>query len=295
MKSTQLDLLEGHPLKDSPSFRNDRQLMMLPFFTLGRKPVHEGQEHRWREGDADLFIRNSPGEDGLPTMFDLDILIGVITIIVQAMNRNEPVTPRVSFHVHDMLTSIGRGTGGREYALFLASLKRLKGTTVFTNVTAGDQIEDGGFGWLQSFKIAKRRLPSGKEVMQKCEVVICDWLFNAIVVEKRVLSMDPDYFALESGLERKVYQIIRAHLGNKTFWHIGLDRLHEKTGSSSQKKRFNYEMRQMIERDPFPEWALYLSEDGRMPVAIPKDGPKLATRRPLFLVVHRRTAPRLIS
>jgi plasmid replication initiation protein len=291
MKTSQLDLLDGSSLKDATSFRNDRQLMMLPFFTLGRKPIHEGQEHRWSEGGSDFFIRNSPGEDGLPTMFDLDILIHTITQIVQGMNRGEPVSPRVKFHVHDCLSSIGRGTGGREYALFLQSMKRLKGTTVFTNVTSGTMIEDGGFGWFQSYKIIRRKLPSGKEVMAYCEVVICDWLFNAVVVEKRVLSMDPAYFALESGLERKVYQIIRAHLGQKTTWGIGLDRLHVKTGSSSPKKRFTYEMRQMVERDPFPEWALYLSTDGRIPTEAPAPG----SRRPLHLVVYRRDGLRPVQ
>lgn len=288
-EATQLDLLSGSALRDAPSFRNDRELMMLPFFTLGKTPRHTATESRWvEEGGVEFYIRNSPGEDGLPTMWDQDILIYIETLIVQAMNRGEPTSPRVRFHIHDCLQAIRRRPGGTEYRLFHQSLKRLKGTTVFTNVTSGDAVEDGGFGWIQGFRLGRQRNASGKEVATYCEVTLCDWLYTAIVKDKRVLALDPEYFQLDSGLERKLYQIIRGHIGSKTSWRIGLDRLHVKTGSTSPRKRFHYEIRQMVERDPFPAWSLCLTHDGRLNgLALPGQEP-IKSGKPVFLLATRR-------
>ena len=293
LPAVQEDLFQGHALKDTTSFRSDREIMSNPFFTLCKHPRKAGWEKRWIDDDGqEVFIRNSPGEDGCPTMWDQDILSYLQTLIAQRMNRNEPVSKRIQFSVHDCLTAIRRGCGGTEYRGFHQSLKRLKGTTVFTNITSGDIIRDGGFGWLQSFDILREK-KTGK--MLACEIELCDWVFNAMVREQRYLQFDADYFALESGLERKVFQIIRRHIGNFHGWHVSLEKLYVKTGSESEQKRFNYEIRQLVERDPFPLWALQLSTDPRGPQfggSVVAPAPN--RRAPVYLYVYRRTMPRLV-
>jgi plasmid replication initiation protein len=295
-KALQSDLFYGDPLRDATSFRNDGALMALPFFTPGRTPVHEGIERSWVESDnRKYFIRNSPGEDGLPTIFDLDILCYLVTLLVTRLNRGDPVYPRISFTINDCLHSIRRGNGGREYDLFLQSLKRLKGTTVYTNVTSADLIEDSGWSWLQSFSLRKRTNSAGRDQMVACEVVICDWLFNAVVKEGRSLQLDADYFDLQGGLERRLYLIIRKHIGNKSSWWIGLDKLYVKTGSNSEFKRFAFEMRKMVEQNPFPAWDLKLSTDSRAPnMGGTVETPVKGRRTPLFLYVYRRDMTRLV-
>ena len=285
--AVQEDLFQGQPLKEATSFRSDREIMSNPFFTLGKHPRRTGWERRWVDEEGQqVFIRNSPGEDGCPTMWDQDILSYLQTLITTRINQGEPVSKRIQFNVHDCLIAIRRGIGGTEYRGFHASLKRLKGTTVFTNITSGDVIRDGGFGWLQTFDILRDKT-SGK--MLACEIELCDWVFNAMVREQRYLQFDAEYFSLESGLERKLYQIIRRHLGNFSGWHIALDKLYVKTGSESEQKRFNYEIRQVVERDAFPLWSLQLSTDSRGPqfggTVVP---PKPNRRVPVYLYVYKR-------
>ena len=289
LPAPQPDLFFGQPLKDATSFRSDREVMSLPFFTLAKRPRKTGWERSWvDEGGRQVFIRNSPGEDGCPTMWDQDILSYIQTLIVGRMNRGEPVAKRIQFSVHDCLTAIRRSAGGSDYQSFLLSLKRLKGTTVYTNVESADTVSDGGFGWLQTFKIVRDKASNR---MMSCEIELCDWLFNAMVQDQRYLQFDAEYFALDSGLERKLYQIIRRHLGNMSGWHVGLDKLYVKTGSDSEQKRFNYEIRQIVERDPFPAWALYLSTDSRGPQfggGIVRPIPQ--KRQPVYLYVYKRSA-----
>lgn len=295
-KVIQADLFSGAPLRDAQSFRSDRELMALPFFTPGRTPVHEGFERSWVEQDGTKrFIRNSPGEDGLPTIFDYDILSYLQTLVVGRLNRGEPVFPRMTFVVNDCLAAIRRGNGGREYDLFLQSLKRLKGTSVYTNVESADVTEDSGWSWITAFALRKRKTAGGKEIMTSCEVTLCDWVFNAIVKEKRFLSLPPEYFDIQGGLERKLFLVIFRHLGNQASWWIGLDRLYVKTGSLSEFKRFSYEVRKMAERDPFPDWELKVTTDNRpLHMGGATSSATKSRKTPMFLHVTRRSTLRLV-
>ncbi|MHB8285897.1 MAG: replication initiator protein A [Caulobacteraceae bacterium] len=284
--TVQQDLFQGPSLGETTSLRNDREIMSYPFFTLGKQPVHTARESRWTEEDGrEVYIRNSPGEFGLPTTWDMDILIYVQTLINHSMQRGEPVSPRVQFQVYDCLKAIRRGTGGNHYERFLASLMRLTGSMVFTNISSGDKIRDAGFNWLQTFDIIRDK--SGK--MIACEIVLCEWLYNSILSGDRLLQVDSEYFDLDSGLYRKVYQMIRRHIGNASSWHIGLEKLYLKSGASSEMKKFVFDVREMVKVDPFPKWTLHLSTDHRGA----KNGgsvvaPTSRSREPLYLYVFRR-------
>jgi plasmid replication initiation protein len=56
------------------------------------------------------------------------------------------------------------------------------------------------------------------------EVKLSDWLYNAIV-NFEVLTLHRDYFRLDGGLERRVYELCRKHCGHQTTWSIGLELL----------------------------------------------------------------------
>src|SRR4051812_49607259 len=67
--------------------------------------------------------------------------------------------------------------------------------------------------------------------MAGIEVTLNDWMFRAIVKDRRVLTTNPRYFGLTMGLERRLYELARKHLGQQPIWQIGLPRLAEKCGS----------------------------------------------------------------
>ena len=73
-------------------------------------------------------------------------------------------------------------------------------TTVLTNISTTEEIADEGFGWLESFKIKRRRTAGGAEVMASCEVVVSDWLFGLFVNSRRALAIDSAYFDLQGAI-----------------------------------------------------------------------------------------------
>ena len=62
-------------------------------------------------------------------------------------------------------------------------------------------------------------------------------MFNAIEANE-VLTLHPDYFRLRKPLERRIYEIVRKHCGNKQSWRIGTKLLLKKTGSQTPLWKF---------------------------------------------------------
>jgi plasmid replication initiation protein len=247
LRPKQIELFVAQQL-DVVSLRDDIDIMSLPFFSIEKTPRHDPIEFERTVGDRRQYIRVSPGEYGLATIWDNDIILYLRTQIIEALNRDREVSKKISFHIHDCLVATGRRTGGREYELFKEALTRLKTTTVLTNISTSEEIADEGFGWLESFKIKRRRPAGGAEVMASCEVVVSEWLFGLFVNSRRALAIDSAYFDLQGGLERKLYGILRKHLGNQSIWQIGLDTLKDLCGVRRDLRRFTYDLKKIVER-----------------------------------------------
>lgn len=267
-KVPQPDLFLGQPLHEAASFRDDIDLMSMPFFTPEKhsfepiefeRIVGEGARAR-RE-----WLKISPGEFGNATVYDKDPLLYIRTQLITALNEGRPVGRRVRFPIHDCLRSCNRHTGKADYEALKMSLMRLKTTTVFTNITTSDDIVDEGFGWIESFRIVKRRTASGKEVMGSCEVVLSEWLYNLMINHSRAVSIDREYFSLTGGLERALYGIVRKHLGRQHVWHISLDKLRLLTGSRRELRKFKYDLAKLCDKG-LPGFSMEITKDPRPPL-----------------------------
>lgn len=288
-KVPQPDLFMGQPLHDAVTFRDDVDLMSMPFFTPEKqsfepiefdRTVGEGARAR-RE-----WLKISPGEFGVATIYDKDPLLYTRTQLIQAINEDRPVGRRIRFHIHDCLRSCNRHVGKADYEAFKMSLTRLKTTTVLTNITVGEDSIDEGFGWIESFKITRRRTASGKEVMAACEMVLSEWLYGLMINHSRAVSIDPEYFKLTGGLERALYGIVRKHVGQQSSWHIGVDKLRLLCGSRRELRKFKYDLAKLCEKG-LPGFELELTKDPRPPSLILAGSAPLISRASKDYLVAR--------
>ena len=247
-----LDSIIDAPIKD------DQELMARPYFSLQKQPrmepiVYEDTKHG-------ISIRISPGEQGIATIWDKDILIYCASAIMDRLERGLPVDRVIRFAAHDCLRLTGRGTGKRAYELLKDAAFRLRSTTITTNVKSGGQSEDRGFGWIDNFRVIKKTV-NGKEVMVGFEVALNDWMFRAITEDKRVLTIDREYFKLSKGLERRLYELARKHCGGQPEWKISLPKLAERCGVLSEIKEFKRQLTAIITDDPLPRYHISLMFD----------------------------------
>lgn len=227
--------------------------MEHPFYCLSKKP--ETKVRRYEHNGNWLEV--TPSVKGLATIYDKDILIYCISQIMAKLKRGESVTKRVRINSRDLLIFTNRGTSGRDYAALVESLDRLEGTRIRTNIHVGDEEQTDGFGLIDASAVRRKRGLDGRLLW--CEVVLSDWVFDAIRANA-VLTLHPDYFRLRKPLERRLYELARKHCGSQAEWVCSVEILHKKSGSKSPLKQFRYLLKETASTDHLPDYRLSYDE-----------------------------------
>jgi plasmid replication initiation protein len=168
------------------------------------------------------------------------------------MKQGRPPHQIVRFQVYDFLVSTNRSTGQKGYQLLEKALDRLRSVSIKTNIKTGDTEEIASFGLLDWWHMV---VDASNATVQ---VKISDWLYRAIT-NLEVLTLHRDYFRLDGGLERRIYELCRKHCGHQEKWVVGLETMHEKSGSSSPLKLFRHYMHRLVDSNHLPDYWLSLN------------------------------------
>ena len=228
--------------------KNDLASMEHPLFSLATRPDRRilNYEHNGAE------ITVVPSVKGLATIHDKDILIFCISQLMAAQNAGRQLSRTLHLKAHDLLIATNRETSGDAYRRLRESFERLAGTRITTNIVTGGEEVTSGFGLIESWEIV-RKARGGR--MVNVAVTLSDWLFRA-VLSKSVLTLSRDYFRLRKPLERRIYELTRKHCGRQSAWTISVETLLKKSGSASPRRVFRKMVRDMIEAQPLPDYAM---------------------------------------
>lgn len=255
-------LTEKHPVRDlfiadifdNTSFKDDMASMSHPIFVLSKKKDMRCLEYR----KDNMSISIKPNIDGLPTIFDKDVLLYCGSLLMEQVNKGifPPRTLRISSH--DLLVSTRRPTNDSGYKMLKKALDRLRGITIKTNIKTGKREQTSAFGLIESYDIIESSRVKNR--MLRLEITLSEWFYNSIL-GKEVLTINRDYFRLGKPMERRLYEIARKHCGNQKSWKIGLIPLIEKTGSTGTLRLFRSRLKIIANDDHIPDYALALDED----------------------------------
>jgi len=260
LASEQIDLFV-ESLVSAP-LRDDRATMEFPFFALQKRPLLTPILYQ----DGNVSIRVSPGERGIASIWDKDVLIYLSSLINGKIERGEAVSRTVRIAAYDLLRVTRRHTGKNGYQEIYDALFRLRSTTITTDIQSGGERETRGFGWIDSFRIVTKENKAGSKVMQGLEITLNDWTFRALVKDRRVLSINPAYFDLTGGLERRLYEIARKHVGRQAEWKVSLLLLAKKCGTMQRNlRRFKFDLKELAELDRLPDYQMFLINDHSSP------------------------------
>lgn len=264
-----------------PPLRDNRDAMELPFLSLqkGRKlPI----EFAGRIKDRDVYVSVAADVRAtIATIWDWDLIIFAASHLNDAIEAGLKPSSRIRFVPHDALKQIGRGTGGKDYKELAQTIRRLRLTTVITNIRE----EDGAgaekpFSWLTDYSIPKRysRTPmtadnheGTPDPARPWEIELPDWLFNSILRRTGILAVHPDYFDLTGGLERWLYRVARKAVPDKAdvkAIKFRMQTLHERSGTTRPLRNFAVDIRRLAEADTLPEYGLRIEKDGRNELVI---------------------------
>ena len=273
-KSTQLDRepeqgdlflceITNWPVKD------DIGSMEFPLFSLAKQKDTRTREYR----RGNKVVRIIPSTVGAATVFDKDLLLYIASQIVEARNRGLQVSRTVQIESFDFLLGTERGDGRASFERILGMLRRLRGTSIETNIPTGkDNVtQTKGFSMIDSFEVLSEQKrvstivdkKTGKtdeveiERVLSFTVTISEWLYNGLL-NFEVLTLDHGYFKLSRSIDRRLCEIARKHCGDQPMWKMNIDDLAEKIGTSRARYKVRDEIRQAIEADEIPQYRIAL-------------------------------------
>lgn len=268
-------LRDRHPIGDffvadilDWALKDDRHSMEHPMFSLSKKP--DRQVRRYEHNGCSVTIK--PGADGLATIWDKDILIYAISQLVEGMNKGRVPDRTLRLRAYDLLVSTNRYTGGRDYDLLAAAFNRLKGTVINTDIETNGVRQRAGFGLIDNWKIIERSPANGR--MVAVEITLNQWLYNAVLA-REVLTLDRDYFRLDGGLERRLYEIARKHCGHQSRWTVSMELLHKKSGSQAILWKFREMLKRVATSDALPGYRIDYDAQSDQTTFYTKDAKRL--------------------
>jgi plasmid replication initiation protein len=281
----QLDLFRARPGDFAP--RDAQDLMAYPFFSLSKS--HRVAPIDFVAGNVTIRVEAVP-DHGMTTIWDADILIWAASQIVEARDAGLRTSRLMAAAPYEILTYVGRGTSLRDYQRLKAALDRLQSTTVATSIRQPAEGRRHRFSWINEWQ--ERTDRNGRP--EGIELIVPDWFYQAVLDDALVLTIDHAYFDLTGGLDRWLYRLVRKHGGRqRNGWRFDFRHLHQKSGSLSPFKRFAFELRDIIRRQPLPGYTLFVEVEigGRAMLAFeptmrcgqPVDGLVLSGTRTIVL------------
>ncbi|MEI8397076.1 MAG: replication initiator protein A [Rhodospirillaceae bacterium] len=246
------------------TLRDQRDALERPLVSLakGKKPRVDAQGGAVPivysfEGGLEVRVLPSPTY-GWATIWDYDLIIYLIGQL-NARAQKENVSERSGIRVnpHAMLTGIGRGTGGKDYAELRAAIARLQTTIIETNIWHGEKLKRFmRFSFITHFaEDEPSAVSSGGMVFG-----LPPWIVDSIRDHRGVLSISPDYFHLTGGIERFLYRVARKMVGRQTEGLlVRMDTLHERSGSPMRLADFAKAVRNAVARQRLPDYAARLT------------------------------------
>ncbi|MEM6942151.1 MAG: replication initiator protein A [Pseudomonadota bacterium] len=257
------DILDATP-------KGDMAPMEHPIFSLSTRP--DTRRLRYENGQNWIEVRPSP--EGLATIHDRDVLIFCISQLVAAINAGREPSQYVRFQASDLLRATNRAGGGAGYERLQAAFARLQGTQIVTNIVTGGQEITSAFSLIDQFRIV-RRTRGGR--MIEVEARLSDWTYAAIRAHE-VLTLHRDYFRLRKPLERRIYEIARKHCGLQPSWRIGLAKLHQKCGSTSDLRVFRQQVHRIARADAahahIPDYSVELTDTDTVIFRLRREAPE---------------------
>lgn len=251
----QLELFRAHGTALAP--RDAQDLMAYPFFSLAKSRRIQPIDY----AVAGVMIRvEAVAEHGMATIWDADILIWAASQIVEARDAGLRTSRLMAATPYEILTFIGRGVSARDYQRLKAALDRLQSTTIATTIRQPSEGRRHRFSWINEW--VERVDPQGRPA--GIELIVPDWFYNAVLDDALILTIDRAYFGLTGGYDRWLYRLVRKHGGRqRNGWRFEFRHLYLKSGSLSPFKRFAFELRGIVHRQPLPGYRLWIENGSR--------------------------------
>ena len=254
---------------DAP-IKDDVNLMDVAPFSLSKRPRDGVIRYELKDS---LITIEGGAETGLATVFDYDIFLNMVSYLAEEVRQfrvadskgQKPSLPPKVYRpsTAHILKFCRRSDGGRQYEEIEQALRRLAKTSItITNLSGGKRRQVDTRPLIGEYKVVSTT-SSGK--VDEVEITIPDWVYLSVVRADKVLpllTLNPDYFLISSGLGRFIYRLARKAAGKDEAFYTIAD-LYRRSGSPQEMRFFVRDLKEFVSRTqafPMPDYDLALVE-----------------------------------
>ena len=247
------------------STKCDLQTLEHPFFSLlkCRDTTTYKQTYKIKEAGKSKLIKIEvePTIYGRPTIYDKDILTYSSAIVA----ASEHPMRKFRFIALDYFKATKKTQADRAgkalYEALELGLKRLRGSTITTNIPVNGYTCTEGFSWITDYNFIREEKTNR---MKYVEITLSEYLFDAILAGQ-ILTLPMAYYAIKTPFVKRMYELCRKHVGDQNFdIKFSYEKLHSKHGAACNSKEFMRKTRTLIENNKMPHYEVKEKKDERL-------------------------------
>jgi hypothetical protein len=222
---------------DLTRYRNERNLMLFPFCSTARAKRVKGI--RYVSADGKRWLEVTANHDyGMAKIWDFDILRFALSKAGEVALKTGYFPNIVEFSGYECLKALNRSDQGKNYRWFRDAISRLcltgykgnifreneKTTEIFTLIQAAYEDETG--------KIERVRLVFNERIME------------SIRLFKGLLAINSDVINEESGIKKRLLELVAVSKGKDRSWAVGIERLQALCAHEGTLKEFKRQLKE---------------------------------------------------
>jgi hypothetical protein len=206
---------------DITRVRNERNLMQFPICSISKRKRLEAIRYTTADGSKYLEV-TANHEYGMVKIWDMDILRYALSKAGEVYQITKIFPNSVEFSGYEVLKATGRSTStGKNYKWLREALERLCSTVYKGNVFPSPEGEK-----LSSiFTLVSASWEDRTGKLEKIVVCFNKRLIESVKYNNGLLAVNYDILKEESGIKKRLLELIQVSMGNSSVWEVALERL----------------------------------------------------------------------
>lgn len=215
-------------------YRNERNLMLFPFCSTSKRKRLKTIEYRSSDGKRWLQV-TANYEHGMAKIWDFDILRFALSKAAEIKNHIGYFPPFVEFTIYECLKAIGRDPkSGKNIEWFKGAIRRLVSTTYFGNIFREDIKTELAFTLIK-YQLIESTENNG---FDKVRMSFDERLIESVRHQNGLLAINKQIIHEESGIKKRLLELVAVSKGNNDEWSVRLSRLKEMCAHEGCLKEF---------------------------------------------------------
>ena len=220
-------------------YRNERNLMLFPFCSTSKRKRLKEIEYKTSDGKRWLQV-TANHKFGMVKIWDFDILRFAFSKAGEIRKLTNHFPSSVEFTIYECLKSIKRDPeSGKNITWFKEAIRRLASTTYIGNIFRDDTKIETGFTLIKYEYVEE----ASKGGLDKIRITLDERLVDSARYQNGLLTIDNNVVKEESGIKKRLLELVKTSKGEDKEWTVGLRRLKEMCSHEGELKKFKSQLK----------------------------------------------------